>query len=90
MSLVQHKLTKVFSSIINVIPQMNIYSRMMILADVNEYVSKLENKIQDLEKRIITIEHTNLINKQINTQITKQTSRHISKCNTNTKCNCKI
>ena len=86
MSLVQHKLTKVFSSIINVIPQMNIYSRMMILADVNEYVSKLENKIQDLEKRIITIEHTNLINKQI----TKQTSRHISKCNTNTKCNCKI
>ena len=82
MSLGQHKLTKVFSSIINVIPQINIYSRMMILADVNEYFSKLENKIQDLEKHIITLEHNNLI--------TKQTSGHINKCNTKTKCNCKM
>jgi hypothetical protein len=70
MSLGKHKLTKVFSSIINVIPQINIHSRMMILADVNEYVSKLENKIQDLEKRIITIEHTNLITKQTHIQYT--------------------
>jgi hypothetical protein len=57
MSLTRHKLLKVFSSIINVIPQINIYSRMMIIADVNEYVSKMEDKIQNLEKRIYNLEN---------------------------------
>lgn len=57
MSLARHKILQVFSNIINVIPQINIYSRMMILADVNEYVNKMEDKIQNLEKRIDNLEH---------------------------------
>ena len=81
MSLGKHKLTKVFASIVNVIPQLNIYSRMMILADVNGYVTQLENKIQDLEKRIITLEHNN--------QIKKQTRSHIQYSNTGITCNSK-
>lgn len=79
MSLGKHKLTKVFASIVNVIPQLNIYSRMMILADVNGYVTQLENKIQDLEKRIITLEHNN--------QITQQTRSHIQHSSMGITCN---
>lgn len=64
MALVKHKLTKVFASVINTIPELNIHSRIMILADVEDYVTKLENKVQELEKRIIKIEHDNDIEKQ--------------------------
>ena len=62
-----HKLTKVFSQLANTNPRLNIWDRISIISNVNEYLMANEYKIKELENQVknITNELTLLKNTQL-------------------------
>ena len=55
-----HKLTRVFSLLMNSNPKLNIIERMEIISSVNEYLMVNENKIIEMQKQI------NKLNDEVN------------------------
>lgn len=61
-----HKLTQLFSNIVKVIPNVNIYNRIQMLSDINKYAIQSEIRITELEKRIELLEKIHLENSNKN------------------------
>jgi hypothetical protein len=75
-----HKITRVFSMIINANPRLNIWDRITIISNINDYVIDNECRIKELENQIKNILNELALLKNTNTNKIK--NKHT---NTNTR-----